>query len=191
MRITGCWSTFPKCWASRVGVSHRVACCYPHPQIQSPGLEILPEQRASNLFPKELTSFAPLEKFNPNGALKNRGGCDERQLGESRHRLSYTPSSVQGSPPGLRKKFQTLISETNPFKRISVCCNLCPRSLLKKTEQSVSSQWGLTGWYGPQRREALRNPLLCQGDQGMPKAVSSCAATTKVGVGRHVWYFCH
>ena len=100
-RVTGCCSTFTKCWASRAGVSYRVACCCPHPQIQSPGLEILPGQIAPNLFPKELTSFAPLEKFNPKGTLKNRGGCDERQLGDSRNRLKYRPSSLQGrNPPG-------------------------------------------------------------------------------------------
>ena len=39
---------------------------------------------ALNLFPKEQTSFAPLEKFHMKSTLKNRGGCDEGQFRDSR-----------------------------------------------------------------------------------------------------------
>lgn len=56
--------------------------------LQSEGSEILPkgrsrlEKESSYSLPKELTSSATnVEKFKPEGSLKNRGDCGERQLG--------------------------------------------------------------------------------------------------------------
>lgn len=57
LRTSGCCSIFTKCWASTTGISLREQLAI-DPTCKSRALGF-------NLFPKELTSFVPLEKFNP------------------------------------------------------------------------------------------------------------------------------
>lgn len=51
LRTSGCCAVFTKCGASGAGMSLRAACHCPHPQILSPGLQILPERAVPQLFP--------------------------------------------------------------------------------------------------------------------------------------------
>lgn len=131
----GCCAIFTKCLLLSRDVTQSSLPLSP-PSNPEPWFTDLAWGNSTSSLPMELTSFAPLEKFNPNGSPKNRGVCDEKQLRrDSKYRLNYRPPGFQwGKNWGKRwlagtrcgqKKCQTRISETVLSRGISLIECIC------------------------------------------------------------------